>query len=407
MAQGLETLAGLGAQFFGTIVLMKLFVLKNPCKQLCIFSVTSCQRSYACPNAQRCKPKLLPAVSHPSTMSTLPSRSLPPDLSPSYFLRFPIRPPCPPFHLAPSQRTSSKAISHVFPSVHHVHASISLPSYISHLFPSVHHVHASVLLPPNGALPKLFPTVSHPSTVSTLPSRSLRTELSPSYDIFPRFPIRCPHFHLTPSNEAPSKLFPTVSRPSTLSLLPSRSLPTYFARFSIHPRWPRFRLAPSQRSSPYICRCFPSVRPVVASISLPPSSPRATLSHPSTVSTLSPRPLPTDLSPSYFPPFPVRPPCLRFYLAPSQRSSPQAISHGFPSVHPVVASISLPPNGALPKLFPTVSRPSTLSSLPSRSTKLFPTVPSVHLVVASVSLPPRESKLNEHRRCFEEEYNMS
>ena len=29
------------------------------------------------------------------------------------------------------------------------------------------------------------------------------------------------------------------------------------------------------------------------------------------------------------------------YIASSQRSSPQAISHGFPSVHPVVASISL------------------------------------------------------------------
>ena len=354
--------------------------------------------------------------------------------NPSYCPRFPIRPRCPRFPLAPSHRTSPQAISYVFPSVHHVHPFISLPPNgpLPKLFPTFSHPSTmstlpsrsqaifptfsrpstmstlpSVLLPPNGALPKLFPTVSHPSTVSTLPSRSLRTELSPSYDIFPRFPIRCPHFHLTPSNEAPSKLFPTVSRPSTLSLLPSRSLPTYFARFSIHPRWPRFRLAPSQRSSPYICRCFPSVRPVVASISLPPSSPRATLSHPSTVSTLSPRPLPTDLSPSYFPPFPVRPPCLRFYLAPSQRSSPQAISHGFPSVHPVVASISLPPNGALPKLFPTVSRPSTLSSLPSRSTKLFPTVPSVHLVVASVSLPPRESKLNEHRRCFEEEYNMS
>ena len=37
------------------------------------------------------------------------------------------------------------------------------------------------------------------------------------------------------------------------------------------------------------------------------------------------------------------------------RARSQAISHGFPSVHPVVASISLPSNGALPKLFPTGS----------------------------------------------------
>ena len=173
----------LGAQFFGTIVLMELFVLKNPCKQLCIFSVTPCQRSYACPNAQRCKPKLFPAVSgFPSVHDVHASLSLPPNRHlPKLFPTFSHPPPCPPFHLASSQRTSPKAISHVFPSVHHVHASISLPSCISHLFPSVHHVHASVLLPPNGALPKLFPTFSHPSTMSTLPSRSLRTELSPSY----------------------------------------------------------------------------------------------------------------------------------------------------------------------------------------------------------------------------------
>ena len=50
-----------------------------------------------------------------------------------------------------------------------------------------------------------------------------------------------------------------------------------------------------------------------------------------------------QLSPSYFPRFPVRPPCPRFRVAPSQRSSPQATSHGFPSVHPVHASVSLPP----------------------------------------------------------------
>ena len=409
MAQGLETLAGLGAQFFGTIVLMKLFVLKNPCKQLCIFSVTSCQRSYACPNAQRCKPKLLPAVSHPSTMSTaslslpptgplpklfptfshpsnmstLSSRSLPTDLFQSYFPRFPIRPPCPRFHLAPKL---------------------------------------------------YFPPFSRPSTMSTLPSCSLPTELSPSY--FPQFPIRprCPRFRLAPSERSSPQAmifshgFPSVVHTS-ISLLPMKLPPSYFprfpvrppcrcfhlvpsqpisARFSIHPRWPRFRLAPSQRSSPYILPLFP-VRPPCRRFHLAPS--KLSPSHAFPIRPRCPR---FRLAPSqqtspqvYFPPFPVRPPCLRFYLAPSQRSSPQAISHGFPSVHPVVASISLPPNGALPKLFPTVSRPSTLSSLPSRSTKLFPTVPSVHLVVASVSLPPRESKLNEHRRCFEEEYNMS
>ena len=62
----------------------------------------------------------------------------------------------------------------------------------------------------------------------------------------------------------------------------------------------------------------------------------------------------------------------------------ELISHGSPSVHPVVAEVSLPPNGALPKLFPAVSRPSTLSSL--------------------MSFPPRQSKLYKrepkHRRYF-------
>ena len=57
---------------------------------------------------------------------------------------------------------------------------------------------------------------------------------------------------------------------------------------------------------------------------------------------------PRELSPSYFPRFPVCPPCRLFNLASSQRSSPQAISHSFPSLHPVVASVSLLPNGGLP-----------------------------------------------------------
>ena len=46
-----------------------------------------------------------------------------------------------------------------------------------------------------------------------------------------------------------------------------------------------------------------------------------------------------------------------------ENASQEAISHGFLSVHPVVPSVSLPPNRALPKLFPTVSCPFTLPSL--------------------------------------------
>ena len=138
------------------------------------------------------------------------------------------------------------------------------------------------------------------------------------------------------------KLFPTVSFPSTKSTLPSRSLPTelspsYFPRSPVRPRCPRFRLASSQRSSPQaISRGF-----------LPVQDPR--------MSTLPSRPVKTELSPSYFPQFPVHPRCPRFRLAPSQWNSPQAISHGFLSVHDVRASV------------PTVSCPSTMSTLPSCS----------------------------------------
>ena len=218
-------------------------------------------------------------------------------------------------------------------------------------FPSVHPVVASVPLPPNRALPKLFPTVSRPSTLSSLPCRSLPTELSQSY-----FPPFFPSVHPVvasvslPPNGALPKLFPTVSRPSTMSTLPCRSLPTelspsYLPRFPVRPPCRRFRVAPSQRSSPQaISHGFPSVHDVNASVSLPPNGalPKLfpTVSRPSTLSSLPCCSLPTELSPSYLPRFPDRPPCQRFRLVPSQLSSPQAISHGFPSVHPVVAELS-------------------------------------------------------------------
>ena len=79
------------------------------------------------------------------------------------------------------------------------------------------------LAPSHGALNKLFPTVSHPSTISTLPSCPLSTELFPCY--FPRFLVRprCPSVLLPPNGTLP-KLFATVSRPSTMSTLPFHSL---------------------------------------------------------------------------------------------------------------------------------------------------------------------------------------
>ena len=92
-------------------------------------------------------PKLFPTVSLPSTLSSLPYRSFP-----------------------PAHRSSPQAISHGFPSVHPVYFPrfpLRPPNRCFHPFP------------PNGALPKLFHTVSLPSTLSSLPYRSFPPELSP------------------------------------------------------------------------------------------------------------------------------------------------------------------------------------------------------------------------------------
>ena len=162
--------------------------------------------------------------------------------------------------------------------------------------------------------------------------------------------------------------------------------PSHFPRFPLRPPYRRFRLTPSQRSSPQaISHGFPSVHLVIASVSL---LPHGAISHgfPSvhlvvaSVSLLPNGALPNLL----FLTLPLRPPFRRFRIAPSQRSSPHAISHGFPSVLLVVASVSLLPHGALPKLFPTVSLPSTLSSLPYRS---FPTELSPCYLFPTASRP--------------------
>ena len=367
-------------------------------------------------------PKLFPTVSLPSTLSSLLSRSFGTELSPSYFPRFPPRPPSRRFHLAPSQRGSPQAISHDgFPSVHLVVASVSLLPHgaLQAIFPTVSFpsifVVASVSLLPNGALPMLFPMVSHlsshpstlccfrivssqwsspqaishdfpsvhpvvasasllqhgprsspkaishaspPSTLLSLPYRSFPTELSPP----------CRRFRIAPfqrsSPHAISHGFPS----STLSSLPSRSFPTELSP-SYFPRFPPSTLSslpsrsfPTELSLYAISYGFiPSVHLLVASVSLLPNGALRklfpTVSLLSTLSSLPYRSFPTELSPSYFPRFPLRPPCRRF--------------------HP------FPPNGALPKLFPTVSRPSTLSSLPYRS--------------LAASVTKREPK---HRRCF-------
>ena len=138
------------------------------------FSVASCQQSHACPTAQRLQTTwkvlgaqffgialwwiiVLKTRANSSAFSVC--RSLQTELSPCYFPRFPVRPRCPRFHLAPSQR-SLQAITR---------------SPVRPRCPSFR------------LAPSQWTTVSFPFMISSLPSRSLPTELSPSY--FLRFPF--------------------------------------------------------------------------------------------------------------------------------------------------------------------------------------------------------------------------
>ena len=311
------------------------------------------------------------AISHgfPSVHPVvIPASLLPTGALPKLFPRFPFRPPCRHSRIVPSHRSSPQAISQGFPSVHPVVilSHRSSPQAISHSFPSVHPVIIPASLLPTGALPKLFPTVSLPSTLSSLPYSSFPPELSPSY--FPGFPFRPPCRH-----SFPPELFPS-----------------YFPWRLFRPPCRHSRLAPSHRSSPhgisyassFLYRSFP---------------PELSPSLPSTLSSLPYRSFPPELSPqAIIPRFPFRPPCRHSRIAPSHRSSPEAISHGVPSVHPVATPVSLLPLGALPRLFPTVSSPSTLSSLhldpsPLNSPHAISYgFPSGHPIVASIRSLPTE-----------------
>ena len=168
--------------------------------------------------------------------------------------------------------------------------------------------------------------VSIPCTVSSLPYRSFVTELSPSF--FPRFP---PSVHPLVAS-VPYRSFPPELSPNyftrfpfrPLSSLPYRSFPpklspSYFPRLPFRPPCRHSRI---------------SLLPVVIPVPLLPTE-------------ALPKLFPTASLPSTL--------CRHSRIAPSHRSSLQAISDGFPSVHPVVTPVSLLPAGALPKLFPTAS----------------------------------------------------
>ena len=306
------------------------------------------------------------------------SRSLPAKLSPSYFhaflsvqhavslppseafrklfARFPLRPAC---CLAPSQRSSPRAICTVSCPSSMLSRSLLAklsPSYLHGFLPVQH----AVSLPPSEAPRKLFPRFPLRPACCLAPSRrscpqAISTVSSPS-SMLPR--------SLLVAKLSASYLHGFLSvQHAAVSLPPSEALRKLFLRFPVRPAC---SLAPSQRSFPQAI-CTVSSPSSMLSRSLPaklsPSYLHGFLSVQHALSLP-----PSEALPKLFPRFPLRP---ARCLAPSQRSSPQAIStvsspssmlsrslpaklspsylHGYLSVQ---HAVSLPPSEALRNLFP-------------------------------------------------------
>ena len=318
---------------------------------------------------------LPPSEAHPKLFARFPVRPTAVSLPPSeafrkLFARFPLRPAC---CLAPSQRSSPQAICTV--SCPSSMLSRSLPAKLSpsylHGFQSVQH---AVSLPPNKALRKLFP----------------------------RFPL-CPACCLAPSRRSSPQAISTVSSPSSML---SRSLPAKLSASYLHGFLSvqhAVSLPPSEALRKLIPR-FP-LRPACCLAPSQRSFPKAicTVSYPSSMLSRS---LPAKLPPSYFhrflsvqhavslPPseafrklfarFPIRPACC---LAPSQRSSPQAIC----TVSSPSSMLSLLPSQrsstqaicTSPSFLPSFLPPFLTSSLPS-----FSSPSSLPSFSSPPSLPP-------------------
>ena len=305
----------------------------------------------------------------PSTLSSLPYRFFPPELPPNYFTLFPFRPPSHHSRRAPFHRSSPQAISHGFPSVHPVVIPVSLL--------------------PTGAFPKLFPTVSLPSTLSSFPYRSFPPELSPSY--FPRSPQAISHgfpsvHPVVTLASFPLEVSPSVHPVLPVSLLPTGALPKLFptCRHSRRAPFPGAlpKLFPTTLSSSLlptgaqaISHGFPSVHPV----SFPPS--HRSFPQAPTVPSVHPvvnRSFPQELSPSYFPRFPFRPPVVAWLLPTGGISPPSPIAPSHRSSSTVFFrsscrhSRSFPPELS-PSYFPRFPSP---RSSPQAISHCFPPVPS-------------------------------
>ena len=160
-------------QFFGTIALME-FVLKNPCQQLCSFSFPPCQRSYACPMAQGLE--TLAGLGHAIFRNNR-----------IVLMKFVLKNPCQQLCIFSIPSLPTKlCMSHRPTIANHLKShgrTVFRHNRIDGICPETRASSASQYAV-SSQRSKLFPTLSRPSTMSMLPSRSLPTELSPSY--FPR-----------------------------------------------------------------------------------------------------------------------------------------------------------------------------------------------------------------------------
>ena len=358
--------------------------------------------------------KLSPTNYFHSILFIQHAASLPPsEVLRELFAPVPLRPAC---CIASSQQSSPRAIStvscpssmlslaylHVFLSVQH---AVSLPSSdaLRKLFPRFPLHPACCLAPSQRSSPQATCTVSCPSSML---SRSLPTKLSANYfhcfpsvqhaaslpaskalrELFLRFPIR-PACCLAPSQRSCPQAIWTVSSPSSMlsrslpaklsasyfhgflsaqhavSLPPNETFPKLFPRFPIRPAC---CLAPSQRSSPQpICTfSYPSSmlsRSLPAQLSA--SHLHGFLSVQHAVSLL-----PSENLPKLFPRFRL---CSACCLAPSQRSSPQAISTASSPSNMLYRSVPCcisPSRRSSPQAISTVSYPSSMlsRSLPAK-----------------------------------------
>ena len=136
-------LTSLWHRFFGTIALME-FVLKNPCQQLCSFSLAPCQRSNACPMAQG--------------LQTLAA------LGCTVFRNNRIDEIC------PEKPVPTAVLGAQF------FGTIALMEFV--LKTRANSSASQYAASPQRSSPKLFPTVSLPSTLSSLPYRSPRSKVN-------------------------------------------------------------------------------------------------------------------------------------------------------------------------------------------------------------------------------------